>query len=152
MAYRRANSLDVAALESIRRRAILELVMPAAGEAYALDWIDSTVPERVKRAINSNEVWVADTDGDIAGWIEIEGNRIAALYVQPDVAGRGVGSGLLEHAENQIRSHGFHRVTLEASLNAERFYEHRGYEEAPGESRTDVAPMYKFLHRRGAPC
>jgi len=72
---------------------------------------------------------------------------VAALYVAPHCAGRGVGSRLLLHAEAAIRDGGHAAARLEASPNAATFYLHRGY--LPGEAGTadGALPLIKHLSR-----
>ena len=59
-----------------------------------------------------------------------------AVYVSPEGARRGCGSALVREIERIARDGGVTRLTLNASLNAERFYAAVGYEAA---ERTVVA-------------
>jgi GNAT superfamily N-acetyltransferase len=52
--------------------------------------------------ITRNPLWVAHLDEVIVGWVEVEGNRIVGLYVDPSHCGRGFGSQLLEAAEHAV--------------------------------------------------
>lgn len=61
------------------------------------------------------------------GWVEVDRDRIAALYVSPSCARRGVGSILLTFAETSIRSSGYTTARLESSPNALDYYLRRGY-------------------------
>ena len=83
--------------------------------------------------------------------MEIEGNKICALYAQVDSSVSGRGSSLLQHAENEIGAAGFESVVLEASLDAEGFYEQRGYQQLVGGCRSDVVPMIKRLEWSPSP-
>lgn len=67
---------------------------------------------------------VAEDDGRILGMIHLVGDRIAAVHVLPDTQGRGVGSRLMEHAEEQ----GGRTLEVRAfNAQAIRFYESRGW-------------------------
>lgn len=145
-AIRPARRADVSALTEIRRDAILSLAAPEMGEKSARDWAHSSADERVVRAIEKNEVWVAERVGAPAGWVEIARDRIEGLYVRPDLAGAGIGSALLLHAEGLIRSAGHRSAALDASSNAEEFYLRRGYEVQAGGRATSGLPMRKPLH------
>ena len=112
----------------IRRDAILSLATPEMGGERARAWADSSADERVHRAIEQNEVWVAEQGNAIVGWVEIDRGRVEGMYVRPDVSGGGIGSTLLLHAEGLIRSAGHGAVALDASPNAEQFYLQRGYQ------------------------
>jgi HAD superfamily hydrolase (TIGR01549 family) len=125
---RPARPFDALRLAAIRRESILVLARSHLGDRDAQSWADSSRDDRVRRAIAEHKVWLAELDGAVIGWVEVHRERIEALYVHPDFAGRGVGSRLLTHAESLIREEGHGQARLEASRNAENFYLRRGYE------------------------
>lgn len=142
--FRRAEATDEQALAAIRRDAILALAVPVLSSAEAEAWARQVAADRFRRAITEHEVWVAVADS-VIGWVEIESNYIAALYVAPSYARHGVGSALLAHAEVAIRNAGYQTVQLDASQNALAFYLRRAYRQA-GPPGTDGAyPLYKAL-------
>ena len=143
--FRLARRSEAAELGAIRRQAILVLAKTEMGEERAADWANSASAERVIRAIEDHEVWVADRAGAAVGWLEIDGERIEAMYVQPEVALQGVGSGLLAHAEGRIREAGHASVHLDASPNAEGFYLRNGYESRAARRPDAARPMSKQL-------
>src|SRR5262249_55719382 len=101
MQIRRAQATDEEALASIRRNAILVLAAPAMSMEQAEQWAARAVADRIVRAIRDHAVWVA-VDGAAIGWVEVDRDCVAALYVAPSCARRGVGSALLAHAETSI--------------------------------------------------
>ena len=123
---RRADPGEHAALSAIRRSAILELAVAAMSPSQAELWADQAPADRVTRAILHHAVWVA-VQGIPVGWIEVDDDRVAALYVAPHCTGTGAGSRLLLRAEAAIRDGGYTAARLETSPNAETFYLHRGY-------------------------
>jgi GNAT superfamily N-acetyltransferase len=129
---RRAGPSDHAALSAIRRNAILELAVAAMSTSQAEQWANRAAADRVTHAILHHAVWVAVQDVPI-GWVEVDEDRVAALYVAPHCASRGVGSRLLLRAEAAIRDGGHATARLESSSNAATFYLHRGY--LPSEAR-----------------
>ncbi len=76
--------------------------------------------------MREHDVWVA-VEGAAIGWVEVDRDRVAALYVSPSCSRRGVGSALLTLAETSIRSSGYTTVRLETSQNALDYYLRRGY-------------------------
>lgn len=48
--------------------------------------------------------------------LNISAGRIETLYVWPSLAGRGIGTTLLIHAERILLEHGVSQVEIEASL------------------------------------
>jgi putative acetyltransferase len=126
MQIRRAEAADEEALASIRRSAILALAVPAMSTEQAEKWATRATADRMARALREHDVWVA-VEGAAVGWVEVDRDRVAALYVAPSCARRGVGSALLALAETSIRSSGYATARLESSQNALDFYLQRGY-------------------------
>lgn len=84
-----------------------------------------------------NDLWLAvDGDGTIlgsAGWGRAAGadggarGRIRKVFVEPGIAGRGLGRILVEAAEGRARAAGLRGFVVRANLNAVPFYERLGY-------------------------
>ncbi len=148
---RRARHIDASTLTGIRRDAILVLATPEIGDQRARTWAENSAEERVLRAIDQHVVWLAECDGAVVGWVEIDRDRVEGIYVHPDFACRGIGSALLLHAEGLIRDSGYTAAALEASWNAEEFYLRRGY--VPQSKRPADAgrPMLKPLGGSAVP-
>jgi len=144
MQIRRADALDEEALASIRRDAILTLAVPTLSRAQAEEWATQITDDRIARALREHDVWVA-VERTVTGWVEVDRDRIAALYVSPASACRGVGSALLALAETQIYSMGYPSVQLEASLNALNFYIRRGYLHCGPPDAEGAYPLRKDL-------
>ena len=85
----------------------------------------------------ANDLWLAvDAAGAIlgsAGWGRVVGDdgvargRIRKVFVEPGVAGRGLGRVLVEAAEARARAAGLDAFVVRANLNAVAFYERLGY-------------------------
>ena len=144
MRIRRAEAADEEALAQIRRSAILALAVPAISMAQAEQWATQAAVDRIARAIRNHEVWVAVEEVAI-GWVEVDRERIAALYVSPSCSCRGVGSALLAHAETSIRRSGYATAHLEASQNALDFYLHRSYLRCGPPDADGAYPLRKDL-------
>ena len=127
MQIRRAEAADEEALASIRRRAILTLAVPAMSREQAQRWATRGAADRVARAMREHDVWVVAVEGAPIGWVEVDRDRVAALYVSPSCSRRGVGSVLLTFAETSIRDSGYTTARLESSQNALDYYLRRGY-------------------------
>jgi GNAT superfamily N-acetyltransferase len=139
-----AEAADEEALAHIRRRAILALAVPAMSIEQAETWATQAAADRIARAIRDHDVWVA-VEGVVIGWVEVDRDRIAALYVTPSETRRGVGSALLARAETSIRSSGYATARLESSQNARDFYLHRGYRRCGPPSSDGACPLSKDL-------
>jgi putative acetyltransferase len=137
MQIRRAEAADEEALANVRRGAILALAVPAMSREQAERWAARPAADRIARALRDHDVWVA-VEGVAIGWVEVDRDRVAALYVSPTCCRRGVGSALLAHAEIHIQSSGYATAHLESSQNALDFYLRRAYGQC-GPPDADVA-------------
>ena len=144
MQIRRGAAADEGALAQIRRSAIRALAVPALSPEQAEAWAMSAAADRIGRALREHEVWVAVDEAAI-GWVEIDGDRVAALYVAPPFARHGVGSALLACAEAVVRRSGYSTVRLSASANALAFYVRRGYRECGAPDADGAWPLGKAL-------
>ena len=140
----RATLADTDALAAIRRDAILGLTTPVLTRQQAARWALDAPPDRFVRAVRDHAVWLA-VELQPVGWVEVDGDHIAALYVSPAHASRGVGSVLLAHAEATIRCAGALVASLEASPNALPFYLRRGYHPRGAPDADGAWPLHKLL-------
>jgi GNAT superfamily N-acetyltransferase len=141
---RRADAADEKALGRIRRSAILVLAVPAISMEQAEEWATRAAADRIARAIREHDVWVA-MEGAVIGWVEVDRDRVAALYVSPSCSRRGVGSALLARAETSIGSAGYATARLESSQNALDFYLRRGYRRCGPPDADGAWPLRKDL-------
>jgi GNAT superfamily N-acetyltransferase len=144
MQIRRAEATDEEALARIRRSAILGLAVPALSMEQARHWAMRPAPDRTARAIRDHDVWVA-VDGGALGWVEVDRDRVAALYVSTPCARHGVGSLLLARAEASIGNAGHAMARLESSPNALDFYLRRGYVRCGPPDADGAHPLRKDL-------
>jgi GNAT superfamily N-acetyltransferase len=144
MQIRRADVTDEEALARIRRSAILALAVSGMSREQAERWATRAAVDRIARAIRDHDVWVA-VGGVAIGWVEVDRDRVAALYVSPSSSRRGIGSLLLARAETSIRSSGYTTARLESSPNALDFYFRRGYVRCGPPDAEGAYPLRKSL-------
>ena len=89
---------------------------------------------------------VRDADGRLAGFVGVAEDNVNALFIHPDVRGRGVGRALLEHATTVL---GATRVDVnEQNGQAVGFYERMGFA-VEGRSELDgTGKPFPLLHMR----
>lgn len=75
----------------------------------------------------NQDVWVAESDGEIVGYAAIEGAELNDLYVRPGRQGQGVGSALLARAR-ELSPGMLSLWTFQRNKRARRFYERHGFE------------------------
>jgi GNAT superfamily N-acetyltransferase len=110
--------------------AIAEIHIAARREA--MPWLPAIHTDDETRAwvarvvLPHQTVWVAETDGEIIGYVAVDGSELNDLYVRPGWQGQGVGSALLERAKalgpGELSLWAFQRNT-----GARRFYERHGF-------------------------
>jgi ribosomal protein S18 acetylase RimI-like enzyme len=72
------------------------------------------------------EVWVAEIDGEVAGFAAIHEGWLAHLYIAPAHQGKGLGSALLDLAMTRNPG-GLQLYAFQRNERARRFYEQRGF-------------------------
>jgi GNAT superfamily N-acetyltransferase len=100
------------------------------------------------------EVWVAETDGRIVGFLALDGEMLDQLFVVPAAQHRGVGDRLLAKAK-ELRPRRLQLYTFQKNAPARSFYEARGFVaidfnsgERNEERESDV--LYEWTAARGA--
>jgi|SRR5919109_4050361 GNAT superfamily N-acetyltransferase len=110
--------------------------------------------EHFRKIVREQDVWVAEEDGEIGGFVALDGNLGTFFYVDPDAHGRGIGSALFEHVQRE-RSRGFSFWAFQKNEAARRFYEKRGcvaVEFTKGEGNEEKEPdvRYEWRPNRGS--
>jgi GNAT superfamily N-acetyltransferase len=78
-----------------------------------------------RKVVREQDVWVAEEDGEIAGFVALEGDSGTFFYVEPTAQGAGIGSALFERVQRE-RPNGFSFWAFQKNDRARRFYEKRG--------------------------
>lgn len=84
-----------------------------------------TVPAKIAEYRDMlDSFWVYD-DGVVKGFIQIDGQEIKKLFVEPVLQGQGIGAALLEHAVS--RENAQFLWALEKNTRAIAFYQRHGF-------------------------
>jgi putative acetyltransferase len=75
-----------------------------------------------------DRVVVAEVSGAIAGFAAMGGDRLNAIFVQPQYARRGIGQQLLSTLEREAIDLNFSKILVLASVTAYPFYRACGYQ------------------------
>jgi GNAT superfamily N-acetyltransferase len=104
---------------------------PEVVEAWARP-SDAISGEPFRRAIQGGDELfvVAEQEGQVVGFGSIvpTENEVRAVYIDPRVGRRGIGSQILGELERLARTRDIRTLHLVASLNAEAFYVRHGYQ------------------------
>lgn len=80
--------------------------------------------------ILANEVWVAESDGSLAGFHALIFSKRRAnlehLWISPPYMRQGIGRALFEHAAGLCRERGYQVMEIVSDPNAQGFYERMG--------------------------
>ena len=101
----------------------------------------TVVRETVVQRIVADNILVAHHEGSVVGFVmftvehgryeqDVTPGLVENLYVAPDYRGEGVGTALLEAAEDDLRGRGVDAITLEAMADNDagrEFYRANGY-------------------------
>jgi len=89
---------------------------------------DKQVPKEMKR-YETEEGLLGNTfvydDGVVKGFIQMDGSKVAKLFVEPVLQGQGIGAKLLEYAVAEQQAS--HLWALEKNVKAIKFYERHGF-------------------------
>lgn len=95
-------------------------------------WVALLSPESYVPTIHNPDkaLWVIDYRGHIQGFFQLDFReaQLDALYVHPFVHKHGLGTALLQRAEDLAHEHGLAFLKLYASLNSVSFYKLNGYD------------------------
>ena len=126
MEVRPAREEEIEALTAlfIRSRNEMDYLPPVPEEAA------EPIADRIRE---HEQVWVAEEDGRLLGFLGIEASRnlegaavLEKLYVEPAEQSRGIGAALLEKAK-ELRPDGLYLWVFQKNDGARRFYEREGF-------------------------
>lgn len=142
---RHADPGDAEAICGVHVAAISAVESPAYDDDQVLAWASSPTPEQYPIEDDGSPVFVAEADGDVVGFAELDAGEAAVekVYVHPGHAGDGVGTALLSRVESAAADRGLAELSVVSSLNAVPFYEAVGYEQV-GETAKTVAGDVEF--------
>jgi GNAT superfamily N-acetyltransferase len=102
---------------------------------YSSEFLDACREElsysEAQVASTAYEFWVCDDARKIIGFYALElmgpeEAELEALFVEPNMIGRGFGQALIEHAKDRAATLGIRQITIQGDPNAVSFYEAAG--------------------------
>ncbi len=137
---RRARPTDVDAVVRIFRES----------RAEAMPWLPVLHTKKEDTAFFARalagEAFVFEADFEVAGFMVFDKDALVALYVDPRMQRRGIGSALFRRAQEE-RSDGFRFWVFRDNLRARMFYEARGAEmlyTTNGRNNEERAPDVRY--------
>ncbi len=114
-----ADAPEIAEVFLAARRDALPYLPSLHSDAETRHWIAAVV-------LRHSEVWVAELDGVIAGFLSVAGDHLDHLYVRPGYYRQGIGDRLLTKAK-EISPQRLQLFTFQRNSRARAFYETRGF-------------------------
>ncbi len=100
---------------------------------YTQEQVDAWAPARIDQAAWAAQfagrcTFVAEEDARIVGFADLESDgHIDRVYCHKDRQRMGIGTMLLVAIEDEARRGGLTRLSVEASITAQSFFERRGF-------------------------
>ncbi|TWG89823.1 L-amino acid N-acyltransferase YncA [Nocardioides sp. J9] len=136
---RPATAADAGGVADVhwRARAAAPMPAPVHTQAQVRAWLASRID-----GPSGDEVWVAEAAGRVVGYARFTRTWLDDLYVDPDHAGRGVGTALLDLVKAR-HPHGFGLWVFAVNTPAQAFYRAHGLverERTDGSDNEERAP------------
>lgn len=122
---RRYIPSDIGGILNVFGRSVSGLCAQDYSPCQISAWLACADAQKWNSAFSNRHTTVAESDGKIIGFCDIENNgHIDRLYVAPEYARNGIGKALLKDAENAVNTD---NIFVEASITAKPFFEKLGY-------------------------
>ncbi|MEH2259755.1 GNAT family N-acetyltransferase [Nostoc sp.] len=122
---------DAESVLKVHRAAIHETASSCYPKEIIQDWASPITPSKIKAFADNTEETriVAEINSQIVGFgaIIVSNSELRAVYVSPSFGRSGVGTAILQELERLAREQELSELHLNASLNAESFYQVNGY-------------------------
>jgi GNAT superfamily N-acetyltransferase len=97
--------------------------------------------QRFVELSTSRRIYVAVVDQVAAGTVSRDGNKVYTMFVDPDLANRGIGRRLMSHIETLAMQEGHDFMETGASITGHGFYHKLGYSDVR-QSETEFGLNY----------
>ncbi len=126
---RRYEPSDLQAVVEVLRASVRRVARRDYTETQVLAWAPEEVDwEARARRHSSRPTWVAEVEGRVAGFADLEPDgHVDFMYVDPDHQRVGVASALLRTIESAARELGVPRLHAEVSITARPFFAGQGF-------------------------
>lgn len=126
--FRAACRADAEHLFSVTKASIAGLGRSSYSPTQIDRWMGERTPAFYEELIAKGRMTVCLRDGVVVGFVDAEPGEVTRLFVLPEVAGVGLGRRLLEIGIKQARLGHSGSIRLEATINAEGFYQKHGFQ------------------------
>jgi GNAT superfamily N-acetyltransferase len=114
-----ADAEQVADIDLAARTEALPTVRWAHTPDEVRGWIANVL-------LPGGDVWVAEEAGVVVGYLALEDDLVAQLYLRPGYWRRGIGTALMQHAK-RLRPDGLRLWCFQVNARARAFYAAQGF-------------------------
>jgi ribosomal protein S18 acetylase RimI-like enzyme len=127
---RLARPADNAAIAQVEHAAIMSHCAADYSARQLETWCERHSPEYYARVLETQELFVAEQEGRVVGFgqIDLETGQIKGIYVDPAASRKGVGEAILRHLEGIAKQHSWSTLRLVTSTSSVPFFEAQGYQ------------------------
>ena len=127
VSFRAARPDDAEAVFDITRASIAGLARGCYSPAQIENWMGERTPRFYEELIARGRMTVCLRNGIVVGFVDAEPGEVTRLFILPEAAGSGFGQRLLDIGVAQARLGHSGPIRLEATINAEAFYQRYGF-------------------------
>ncbi|MBE3286170.1 GNAT family N-acetyltransferase [Enterobacter cloacae complex sp. P31C] len=130
MTLRTAHPQEAEILWNIRNQAIRYGCKTSYEADVIARWTPDLMPEHYRQTIIQYPFYVVeDEKGVIAatGYLDLDTHCLEAIFTLPSATGRGMATRIIKALTNEARSRGITRLRLDATPNAQSFYQKLGF-------------------------
>jgi putative acetyltransferase len=118
VSIRHAERRDAADVQRVVERAIRRSAVVEYRAAQIDAWASGGTEDGAADMIDRTVAFVAESDGRVVGFSNLDRDDVDQMYVDPDFEGRGVARRLYDAVEAEARARGVTELTVTASLRA----------------------------------
>ncbi|TBW57720.1 N-acetyltransferase [Marinobacter halodurans] len=110
---------------------ILEIWLSASIEAHHFiepEFWHSTINDMRDVYIPASETFVLESERTVIGFHSLNGENLAAIFVAPELQGKGIGTALLDNAKSRRKN--LRPTVYRENISSVRFYEKHGFNSA----------------------
>ncbi len=126
---RQATRSDAGRIHELHTDSVMGLCRDHYSPEQITGWLKNRAPQGYLAGIERGEMFVVVEGEQIVGFGHAVPGEVMAVYVDPERVRRGVGQAILVEGITRARKGHHGAVRLDATLNAQNFYEKAGFVE-----------------------